>query len=765
MSNHAFYNAKSAIKEIERKLTRVKRSNVPELQFQVKKLRVDVDDLQELEEVAEIRSDLDALESVVDGKRDKGVDIPMSEVAGLSEALEGTTVEGHTHSIAQVTGLQSALDSKAANTDLEELETHVAEAGVINVLLHGVVSDAFVTDQSEAVQDILDLFPGRIIYFPAGQYMFHNAHPKEGTTVRGDGRATQFKITDGAVRKEIPGMTQIKLGIFTVSEDYVTLEDFSVDGNRDNLGESSTGHQEHEGVELDNCDHCVIRRLFITNVQCEAIDVDKCEHVVVEDCEMIDIGGYGVHMSGHGDGTNVRNLYCYINRCYFKDCAHIRSGSAAIDVWQRAGYCRVSNCTIEDCVQGINLPSNSRGSDISHCVIYDCPNQALNVQGAWNKISDLTIRNCGTSSGEAITFSGTSAHNLLTGVLLVDLPDNVKPLTVDGSRNLIHNFLCANTGDNIIVSGFETQLVNIKITKTSTLSGSSISLTSSAQKTKCINVQVGRHIDVHADSPAGHVYIGGDVNQILESARGKFHIFASENTADPGYVFDTGNQTIGGVKTFTDTVNTSNQICFQNNNVHWRMGRNLSETKVGVVTGNAIELVAGSGNSDEAGFILRNGQDEISYECLTGETGVTTPTHMLYGTVRIPGSLFLKEQESSVDAQISNLQTDLGVATDFLSDVNGRVEDLENASPSGLSPKFVGSRAFSLNNTSLTVTFSNLGVTVGEEQWAYVYATLRVSNNPSNASVWISAQNTTQFTLTRNFTEVGANVNLLVYVQ
>ena len=59
MSNHAFYNAKSAIKEIERKLTRVKRSNVPALQFQVKKLRVDVDDLQEQEAVGELRTDVE----------------------------------------------------------------------------------------------------------------------------------------------------------------------------------------------------------------------------------------------------------------------------------------------------------------------------------------------------------------------------------------------------------------------------------------------------------------------------------------------------------------------------------------------------------------------------------------------------------------------------------------------------------------------------------------------------------------------------------
>jgi hypothetical protein len=61
-------------------------------------------------------ADVTGLQTALDGKSNVGHTHTIANITGLQTALDGKSNIGHTHAIADVTGLQTALDGKAANT-------------------------------------------------------------------------------------------------------------------------------------------------------------------------------------------------------------------------------------------------------------------------------------------------------------------------------------------------------------------------------------------------------------------------------------------------------------------------------------------------------------------------------------------------------------------------------------------------------------------------------------------------------------------------
>ncbi|MCB1423177.1 MAG: hypothetical protein KDJ69_12075 [Nitratireductor sp.] len=64
--------------------------------------------------VTGLQANLDSLQTAVDGKAATGHTHTIANVTGLQTALDGKAASAHTHAIANVTGLQAALDGKSA---------------------------------------------------------------------------------------------------------------------------------------------------------------------------------------------------------------------------------------------------------------------------------------------------------------------------------------------------------------------------------------------------------------------------------------------------------------------------------------------------------------------------------------------------------------------------------------------------------------------------------------------------------------------------
>lgn len=73
-----------------------------------------------------------------------------AQITGLDTALAGKSPTGHTHTIANVTNLQAALDAKASNTDLSSLEAEVTkDLQAVNTALAGKANSSHTHTKSQ----------------------------------------------------------------------------------------------------------------------------------------------------------------------------------------------------------------------------------------------------------------------------------------------------------------------------------------------------------------------------------------------------------------------------------------------------------------------------------------------------------------------------------------------------------------------------------------------------------------------------------------
>ena len=89
-----------------------------------------------------------------------------AQITGLDTALAGKSPTGHTHTIANVTNLQTALDAKASNADLSSLEAEVTkDLQAVNTALAGKANKAHthtvsqITDMPKVVLSVNDITP------------------------------------------------------------------------------------------------------------------------------------------------------------------------------------------------------------------------------------------------------------------------------------------------------------------------------------------------------------------------------------------------------------------------------------------------------------------------------------------------------------------------------------------------------------------------------------------------------------------------------
>lgn len=89
-----------------------------------------------------------------------------AQITGLDTALAGKSPTGHTHTIANVTNLQAALDAKASNADLSNLESEVTkDLQAVNTALAGKANKAHthtvsqITNMPKVVLSVNDITP------------------------------------------------------------------------------------------------------------------------------------------------------------------------------------------------------------------------------------------------------------------------------------------------------------------------------------------------------------------------------------------------------------------------------------------------------------------------------------------------------------------------------------------------------------------------------------------------------------------------------
>lgn len=99
--------------------------------------------------IAIVISDVDGLQTALDGKAASSHTHTIANVTDLQTNLDGKAASSHTHTIANVTGLQTALDGKAATghthaqSDITDLETDLAakadatDVGIARVVAEG----------------------------------------------------------------------------------------------------------------------------------------------------------------------------------------------------------------------------------------------------------------------------------------------------------------------------------------------------------------------------------------------------------------------------------------------------------------------------------------------------------------------------------------------------------------------------------------------------------------------------------------------------
>ncbi|WP_241473777.1 glycosyl hydrolase family 28-related protein [Mycolicibacterium neoaurum] len=161
-------------------------------------------------------------------------------------ALRDRTTHTGTQPISTVSGLQTALDSKADKSSLP-----------VNVRDYGATGNGS-TNDTAAIQDAIDSAGvGGSILIPSGTYIVDpdvSLHLQSSQTLAGVGRGSVLKIKDNA---------DVLNNLLKVESKYrVVIRDLTIDGNRDNQDESDLVSVNY-GVYVAGSDFCLVENVYV----------------------------------------------------------------------------------------------------------------------------------------------------------------------------------------------------------------------------------------------------------------------------------------------------------------------------------------------------------------------------------------------------------------------------------------------------------------------------------------------------------------------
>lgn len=104
-------------------------------------------------------ADVTGLQTALDGKSAVGHGHAIADVTGLQTALDGKAASSHSHAIANVTGLQTALDAKAPLASPALTGTPAAPTAVAGTNTTQIATTAFV---AAAIAALIDAAPGTL---------------------------------------------------------------------------------------------------------------------------------------------------------------------------------------------------------------------------------------------------------------------------------------------------------------------------------------------------------------------------------------------------------------------------------------------------------------------------------------------------------------------------------------------------------------------------------------------------------------------------
>lgn len=205
------------------------------------------------------------------------------------------------------------------------------------------------TDSTVAVQAAFNSGASSV-YAPSGTYLISSVQPASNQYIHGDGAATIFKQKAGA---------NFVRPFLIASKSYITLDNFTIDGNGNN---QAAGEQNH-GVFIADSQDINVRNL------------------IVHDCQ-----GDGIGIYSSNDSILARRIRVESNTCYnFGRCGIVISGTGAFHVVIANNITRVGTRV---------TTSTSNGNGI-HLELDSLPA----VAPGWITISDNSVDDSITSSG------------------------------------------------------------------------------------------------------------------------------------------------------------------------------------------------------------------------------------------------------------------------------------------------------------------------------------------------------------------------------
>jgi hypothetical protein len=151
---------------------------------------------------------------------------------------------------------------------------------------------------------------------------------KAGVTVQGDGISSELKLAATADDN-----------VITVMADDVTLDNFKVHGNRDNI------EVDHHGVSVYNNARCKLSRLFITDTVHHGIQCSLATDIEIDHCYAQNTGKVGSNRDGVGIVIGGGQGACIGAKV--SNCRVFNTGYHGFQVYRGSQHVEIVNCSAE----------------------------------------------------------------------------------------------------------------------------------------------------------------------------------------------------------------------------------------------------------------------------------------------------------------------------------------------------------------------------------------------------------------------------------
>lgn len=336
---------------------------------------------------------------------DSSLLVSLADLANTSDPAKGDALVGFRQS-----NSSGNLTGAAGRTVHQKLQESVS-------ILDFGADPTGVADSTTAVQAALNSGAGAV-YAPAGTYLISSVQPASNQYIYGDGAATIFKQKAGA---------NFVRPFLIASKSFVTLDNFTIDGNGNN---QAAGEQNHGVFIADSTDINVM-------------------NLVVHDCQGDCIGIYSDNNSILARRIRVENNTCY----NFGRCGIVISGTGAFHVLIQGNITRV----------GTRVTTSTSGGNGIHLELDSTPPVApgwitvsnnttddlISSSGIFSNlvIDGNTIRNSYNGSGFGLITVINAASCVVSNNTITDL------LGVTGNGGIYYQDAIGAVAQNIVISG------------------------------------------------------------------------------------------------------------------------------------------------------------------------------------------------------------------------------------------------------------------------------------------------------------------------